>query len=1196
MIAVISIAVLLFGFAPFQVVQAQTTGTLVGQVFDEAGHPLPGAKVTITDIESGNSVAVVTDERGTYRRPFLFPRSYRVVASKDGFTEEGIDVRVPLNSTTEIKPPRITIRAATVSTTTQPPATQTTPTLQTTAAAKESESSLLVNKSDPTRGGNFDKAQLLSLPLPGIRTFDSLAFLLPGVAEPPQSIGRSVGPGIGAGVGTSGQFSVNGNRSRANNFTIDGSDNNDQDIGVRRQGFVALIPQSIETLQEFRISTLLWDAELGRNPGSQVNAVSRGGSNDFHGQLYSFITDSSLNARNAFDFEGGPSGGKDSYTRSQTGIAVGGPIVRNRTQFFAGFEYLHIGATSEQHFATPTAAERRFLGLPELDVFSAFGFGIATNAGATPAGLDVLQFYPLPNNPSGPFGANNFTDVLPANGRGVIGSFKLTHKITAGNQLNGRYNATDDDREIPSIKRAISSQVSAHTRTQDLSVILDSSISPSLVNQGRFSFGRTRLSFFVPSPSFEGNLPFDVTGFDRNGQTFGLSGTSQTGPIGELTIQPFSSVGVDAFLFPQQRANNTFQYADTVSKTWSDHSIKFGADVRRVQLNSLQDRNFRPKVEFNNGFLGLFDFSKLPDNPLLGETILNGVGFASLGLATSIQQTLTAGVPDSTIGLRYTEFNLFLNDNWRVARNFSLDYGLRYEYNSVPREVNHRIESALSLENLPTAGKSRIDDPRFTQAFNSAVDAYRKILDGRTEIYDPDFNNVGPHLGFAWDPGANGKTSIRGGYGIYYDAILGAVVSQSRSVFPNEIPVNVDNQFLPLNPFLLNNLSLFSFCFDRSCKDNLPILRPGSNQLGGGPDDFVALVGFLFRGNGLNLIIPNFNSAGGLAFTLPEKRLQTPYVQQWHLTFEREIFGEVLVSASYVGTKGTKLTRLTTPNKGPEPTAGIGIQTNNLVRGDVFRIDLNARPIAALGAYRIFENSANSNYHALQLEARKRYSHGFSLTAAYTWSHAIDDVSDIIDTAGAPALPQDSFDLRAERASADYDVRHRFAASFVWDLPLYHGSTDKAARLFGGWQIASIFQAHSGQPFTLNVPFDANVDGNLTDRPSTTNGLTFFEGHGSQRISAGSHSFADFFLPGHDGAVGRNTVRGDSFINLDVALNKSFRVTESQAIQFRTEFFNALNRANFGIPVRVIGAPGFGSSVDTVNPARTIQFALKYSF
>jgi hypothetical protein len=257
-----------------------------------------------------------------------------------------------------------------------------------------------------------------------------------------------------------------------------------------------------------------------------------------------------------------------------------------------------------------------------------------------------------------------------------------------------------------------------------------------------------------------------------------------------------------------------------------------------------------------------------------------------------------------------------------------------------------------------------------------------------------------------------------------------------------------------------------------------------------------------------------------------------------------------------------------------------------------------ARPIPELGAFQIFANSASSNYHALQIDVRKAYSTGYAFNLAYTWSHGIDDVSDIFPLGGADNLPQDSSNLRLDRAAANYDIRHQLAGSLIWDIPLLTTSlTSPAAFWLGDWQLAALFQAHTGQPFTLNLPIDANLDGNLTDRPSTTDGLVFFAGHHVRRVAISQdHKLTDFFTIGQDGFVGRNSIRGDSFINLNLALSKRFRFTENQTLTLRTELFNAFNRANFGIPVRTLGNPAFGSAVETVNPARRIQLALKYSF
>jgi hypothetical protein len=263
----------------------------------------------------------------------------------------------------------------------------------------------------------------------------------------------------------------------------------------------------------------------------------------------------------------------------------------------------------------------------------------------------------------------------------------------------------------------------------------------------------------------------------------------------------------------------------------------------------------------------------------------------------------------------------------------------------------------------------------------------------------------------------------------------------------------------------------------------------------------------------------------------------------------------------------------------------------------IFCLEPDDRPSPFVGPFQLFESSASPSYHALQLEARKRYRQSYQFTAAYTWSHAIDDVSDLFPIAGAPVIAQDSTNLRAERASANFDVRHRFVASLVWDLPFFRDSRSISGRLLRNWQIASVFQAQTGQPFTLNVPFDANLDGNLTDRASTTDGLIFLNGNNPQRVAiAPGRSVTDFFVLEKNGVVGRNTVRGAGLVNFDLALSRTFPFGEKKKLQFRTEFFNVFNRTNFGLPVRTIGAPGFGSAVATTTPGRMIVLTVKAGF
>ena len=493
-----------------------------------------------------------------------------------------------------------------------------------------------------------------------------------------------------------------------------------------------------------------------------------------------------------------------------------------------------------------------------------------TAQGATPLGLNLFSLYPLPNNAGGPFGVRNFTKRLPASGEGNVFSFKVTHQLSSEHLLHARYNFTQDKREIPSIKRAINSTIDSDSRSQNISLILDSQLSGTWINQARFSYGRTRLDFTEHAGSplsisnvFSGNVKI----FLKDGREQG-EGTvpSVSGPLGELVIRPFSSVGIDAATFPQGRVNNTFQYADTLSKTFGKHWLKFGADIRSVQFNSRQERYFRPFAEVNNGILSVADL----DNPANSTSgFVPGVQLASLGQVSSILQTITQGVPNSSIGLRSAEFNFFVNDNWRLARNLSLDIGLRYEFNTTPKEVNNRIEDALGLLTLPAPGSSRFDTPGRTEFYNQVVDAYRTVLDGRSKIYDSDRNNFGPHIGLAWDPFGKGETAVRAGYGLYHDSILGALVSQSRNVFPTEIPFLSEATFFGYDGINANNP--FFFCLEvpgePGCTENsIPfILRP--NQIGGETNDFPALTGQL---------LASTTEAGGLTFTLPEKKLRTP--------------------------------------------------------------------------------------------------------------------------------------------------------------------------------------------------------------------------------------------------------------------------------------------------------------------------------
>jgi hypothetical protein len=1181
----------------------QTSGTLEGIVVDvENNRPLVDAVVTATNENNGVPRSAATNAQGKYRISFLEPGRYTVSARLDGYNENAItDIIIPLNVVTPLTVPPILLTPT--SATPQP--TQPTPATPTKLTVSVgSNNPTLVDLSDATNRGNYNSTVLTTLPLSGIRSFDFFALLSPGVLPPPATGGAS-GPGVGPGVGTSGQFAVNGRRARSNNFTIDGSDNNDQDIGVRRQGFVSLVPQSIESLNEFQISTQLWDAELGRNFGSQANAVSRSGGNDVHGTFYGFLTSDKLNARNFFDLKGGASGDEDNLTRSQVGFVIGGPIKKNQTHYFGSFERQDLNATQENHFAVPSIKDRRFL-----------------EARPTPTvpnsiGQAIFPIFPLPNNINGPYGVNDLARVLPLTFNGTVFSIKLTHKI--GNSvLTGRFNFTDDDSIIPAVGSAINATLGTDTRTQNLSLFYDSTVSSNSFNQVRFSYGRTTLAFPQQpgSPLLFGEtadtlnlglLANDIADFVRKEPylsplttpygTFGPFG--RTGPIGQLIVTPFSPVGIDPFTFPQGRTNNTFQIADTFTKTVGNHSLKLGTDIKRNQLNSFLDRNFRPQLIFNGGLF---------QRPNGTAQLLIGSDSAAVGVASQLLQTL-ALTPDSTIGLRFTEYNFFAQDNWKITSRITLDYGLRYEYSTVPVEANERIERTFNFQfpdpdpNIKRSQIGRQAQVDFENQLKNSIGAFNQFLDGRDKIFRADRNNFSPRVGMAIDLTGKGRTVLRLGYGLYYDQIIGSVTSQSRNVFPSFLPLVFDTgdprfgglatydqlgRVITVPGAFVDNISLADI------GRTLNVIQPGTLNT------FGSSGGFLSYGLGELLLFSGFRNpeipiGGGLAFVLPSADFRTPYSQHWNASFDHQIGKDFVASVAYVGSTGTKLIRFTTPNGGANSFTNLVI--NSSLPGNVVAPtpQVPNRQFPDLGPFTVIDSSASSNYHSLQLSLNKRLSYGLQFGSSYTYSHTIDDVSDVFDTLGAFALPQNTNNLRAERASASFDVRQRSVTHFVYDSPYFANS-----KLLGGWQFGGVLTLQTGQPFTVNLAFDANRDGNLTDRLASDSLVRQLE-NGQQRLAVPNLSPRDTISAlaaplDTDGSVGRNTFRSAGIASFDMAIVKKLSITERQTLLFRAEFFNMFNRTHFATPVRIAGAPAFGNSVTTSLPARQIQLAVKYSF
>lgn len=1241
--------------------QDTVTGAFEGNVTNSlTGDPIEGAVAEIINIESGISVIKRSDARGRFYQGLLPPGVYRIKVSMPNFQTREIRQRLKIAFTGEVVPVPVSLDPIAPGTTPPPtPVPITTPTAipPTTpppATAADTEVRASINTLDARRSGSFSEEEVSALPLGGVtftRSFDELALLLPGVAPPPQTLGSVAGPGQGAGVGTSGQFAVNGLRSRANNFTVDGSDNNDEDIGVRRQGFVALVPQPIESIREYQAITLLAPAQFGRNLGAQVNAVSKSGGNRTHGTIQGFFNSSQLNARNFFDTtfgnavsplltaDGRPvlldgqtlnvrnqSGGEDSFTLGKVGATLGGALRRERTFYFLSAEGQRINARQEESFAVPTVEQR--------GAFRSGASGISTDpftgrtltcptlrpncTGAQPATLNgalIFSLFPFPNNPAGVYGPNTFTQQLPADAHGHVLSAKLDHVFKSGakeQSLTGRYNYTNDQRTIPVTGQAIFSSLLPRIRTQNLSLFFNSQLSApdarwQIFNQVRLSYGRTRLrfdevrdqEFLLPSNFADGqfllNAPYRINTTlpaglsapnrgpvtyvsvrDRQNRILGVEGNADNGlsPLGQVVVAGFSPLGVDVLNFPQRRVNNTYQLADNLTLRAGNHTWTFGVDARRSELNSELPRLARPLVTFNGGARLISENNSFrparsdEPNPLLRPEDL-----AALGVANGFFLTLNNGPQSATLGLRFYQTDLFAQNDWHIRPNLSLSLGLRYEYNTPPRERARRVESTFNDPSLDLAP------------------GLRTFLENRTGIFDADRDNLAPRVSLAYSPqwfGRNRVSVIRAGYGIFYDQLVGAIASQSRNVYPTFLTFNFGGLRAGSDAGVFTFFNPANTAFE-----GRPLVMPGTvNRLN------IPLTQQLL--DTIGQFFP-----GALGLTLPARRLPTPNAQHYSASFEQQLLPELTFSAAFVGTLGRHLLRPTTPNLGTGATvvpAGFRIffsPVSGLFQPEASGLVLTPqRPVRGVGTVNIFAANANSHYESLQLQLRGRLKSAWQFQASYTLSAAEDDVSDFFDLAGAYSLPQDSLTFAGERGPANFDVRHLFTYSTTYDFSPF-GQAGKSALqrwLLNGLQLSGIGRYHSGQPFTVNSIFDVNLDGNLTDRLDSVAGLTV-TGDRRQPLLVNTNTPSALLAPvGGNGRITRNTFRAGGLLDLDLAVSKAFRFATAQQLLLRADVFNFLNRANFGIPVRLLEAPAFGQAINTVTPAARLQFALKYVF
>jgi outer membrane receptor protein involved in Fe transport len=1074
--------VLLFVVLFALTLNAQTfRGSLQGTITDSSGAAVPGAEVKILHTGTGFVRTLATNSDGEFSATELPLGAYTVTVTKQGFRTQNVkNVSVEISS------------AQRVNVMLSPGEVQETVNVNADLPLIETVSN--------TMGGTISGPEASEMPVNG-RDFTKLLVLVPGATGDP--VGSSDSPG------SFGLFSVNGNRGRSNNYLLDGTDMNDgyRNLPSINEGGVFGTPATvlpIDALAEVPVISG-GEAEYGRNSGAIVNLVTKSGTNNIHGTLYGFLRDDRFDARNFFNTAGSP---QNKFHNDQFGISAGGPVIKDRTFWFAAYE------GQREHGSLPSEGT-----VPsQADIVANTPVG-----GINPVIQNILNLNPWGTLPAT---GNTVQYGIPFSNRVDSLILKLDQHLGPQDRhdlLTGRYFFGDSNQSFPLALVGAGSAAPGFntvtpTRVNVLSLSYAKILTPALLLEFRFGYNRFHETFSPQDSNLDpGSLGLNTLPAGATSRDFGL-------PI--INVGDFSSLGANLST-PRGRTDVNWQYFNNASWTKGSHNYKFGYEFRRTTVDGF----------FDAGFRGRLDFDTLAD-------FLNGD--PSGGRSAS----------GSTNRKTYENSNgLYIQDSWRITPRFTFNWGLRWDYYGVIGEEDNK----LSL--LDNSGTLRfVGQPG-----------------GPSELYPKDWNNFGPRLSFAYDFFGTGKTVIRAGWGLFYDAF-------SQDFFAGQLPWPTFNAGPAYNDVL--------FAFGSSVTSHI---TPGPAKV----------------------YDPAEYSASDV-FTV-DQRLRTPYVQNYNLNFEQQLGGHMALQVGYVGSAGRKLFRYLDINQAD--AAG-----NHLFPGLVYVLQ--------------FQSSSASSYNSLQTSLRMRNWHGLTSTFNYTWAHSIDDASDGQDYVPNASQPDDSFNPGRERASSNFDTRHRVQWFWTYEFP----NSATMPKLTDGWMINGVTTYSTGQPYNLSMLFpsfgpvtggDYNGTGEFYGRPDVIGNP--FAGTGGPSALLNLSAFAapctwvgdidtgDCDLASrHIGNLGRNAFRGPNYANFDFSLAKNTKLGERLNMQIRMDFFNIFNHPNFTNPLlpnfatdmftnggqvvngRLVGTGFLASTatpdVGTGNPylggggPRNIQFGLKFSF